>query len=278
MNKKQPIKDIKLVVISHFYNEEFLLPYWLRYHTKLFDYGVLIDYDSTDDSISIIKNLAPHWEIRRSRNRVWDFIEADKEIMEIEKEFDCWKIVLNTTEFIIHENLKEYLNDFQSNHSELLGVRTNGIIMVDSLEDKNKTLNSEQHLIFQRHYGYLESDYAPITQVNPLHRSRFLHQANCGRYTLGRHNTEHYSIIDQNLFLLWFGFSPFQYIKSRKLSFKNRMSERNISMQAGMQHMWNESEIEENFIRESRRSYNLVEELPNYKKILDKINSKYPDL
>src|SRR6516164_5807036 len=52
-----------LTLISHFWNEEFLLPYWLRHHLPLFDHGVLIDYTSTDRSVEIIHELAPHWEV-----------------------------------------------------------------------------------------------------------------------------------------------------------------------------------------------------------------------
>lgn len=263
---------MKLTVISHFYNEEFLLPYWLTYHTKIFDHGILVNYSSTDNSIEIIKKLAPQWEIRDSRNSVWDFIEADRELMDIEREVNGWKIVLNTTEFIIHDNLRTYLIEFKKVNPDLWGIRTNGIVMVDKLEDRYKKLSGE-HLIFQRNYGYLESDYAPISQANPLHRSRFLHHAPDGRYTLGRHQTQYPSFIEKGLFLLWFGFCPFEYLKARKLSFRKRISARNISICAGLQHTWNEEQLEDAFKKESKRSYELLERIPEYKEILGKIKN-----
>src|SRR6476620_3083168 len=144
-----------VTVITHFYNEEFLLPYWLKHHVELFDHGIMIDYDSTDDSVSIIKKLAPHWEIRRSRNRVWDFKDCDIEIMDVEREIKGWKMVLNITEFILHYNLNEYIQDFETNYSNLIGVRTTGIIMVDHISDRYNKITNE-NLIFQKHYGYLE--------------------------------------------------------------------------------------------------------------------------
>jgi hypothetical protein len=268
---------MKLTVISHFYNEAFLLPYWLSYHTKLFDHGILVNYDSTDNSVDIIKKLAPHWEVRNSKNRVWDFIEADQEVMDIEREVDGWKIVLNTTEFILHNNLKAYLHDFKKRNPELLGVRTNGIVMVDKLEDRYKKMG-EEHLIYQKKYGYLESDYAPITPANPLHRSRFIHHAPNGKYTLGRHQTSYPSFIDKKLFLLWFGFCPFEYLKARKLSFKNRLSARNINIGAGLQHTWDEEQLEAAFIKESSRSYNLLEKVPEYKEALNQIKHDFNEL
>ena len=76
-----------LTLISHFWNEEFLLPYWLRHHYPLFDHGVLLDYASTDQSVEIIRALAPRWEVRPSRNQWFDARDADAEVMEVEREF-----------------------------------------------------------------------------------------------------------------------------------------------------------------------------------------------
>ena len=43
-------------IISHFYNEEYLLPWWLNHHKKYFDYGLMIDYNSPDISVEVIKD------------------------------------------------------------------------------------------------------------------------------------------------------------------------------------------------------------------------------
>ena len=45
------------LVISHFFDEEFMLPWWLRHHRELFDHGILIDYASTDRSVEICREL-----------------------------------------------------------------------------------------------------------------------------------------------------------------------------------------------------------------------------
>ena len=34
---------VRRVVISHFFNEAYLLPWWLKHHREIFDHGVLID-------------------------------------------------------------------------------------------------------------------------------------------------------------------------------------------------------------------------------------------
>ncbi|MCA3390648.1 MAG: glycosyltransferase family 2 protein, partial [Roseomonas sp.] len=37
-------------VICHFFNEAYLLPWWLKHHVPIFDHGVMIDHGSTDGS------------------------------------------------------------------------------------------------------------------------------------------------------------------------------------------------------------------------------------
>ena len=37
---------MKSTIIAHFFNEEYLLPWWLNHHKKIFDYGILFDYSS----------------------------------------------------------------------------------------------------------------------------------------------------------------------------------------------------------------------------------------
>ena len=58
----------KLTVISHIYNEEYLLPFWLQYHSKIFNDGIIIDYYSTDNSINIINKICPNWKIIKTKN------------------------------------------------------------------------------------------------------------------------------------------------------------------------------------------------------------------
>ena len=75
---------MKKTIISHFYNEEYLLPFWLKHHSKMFDHGILIDYNSTDRSVDIIREICPTWEIIDSRNELFDAVLIDKEVEDIE--------------------------------------------------------------------------------------------------------------------------------------------------------------------------------------------------
>ena len=92
-------------VIAQFYNEEYLLPWWLRHHTHYFSHGILINRNSTDRSVDICRQLAPHWELRNARVNIFDAAENDQEIMEVESGVSGWKIVLNITEFFCCRNM-----------------------------------------------------------------------------------------------------------------------------------------------------------------------------
>ena len=131
---------MKVVLISHFFNEEFLLPHWIQHHVKMFDHGVMINYGSTDRSVKIIKELAPHWEIRQTRNQFFDAPLVDQEVMSIEREFRCcWKMALNTTEFLVMPglDLKRTLRRFMAIYPYSFALCAHGMQMIDRPEDMN---------------------------------------------------------------------------------------------------------------------------------------------
>ena len=119
------------LVISHFFNEEYLLPYWLKHHREIFDHGILIDYHSTDRSVDICKELVPDWEIVTSEHQVFSAIMCDFEVMQHEKRYpDAWKLALNTSEFLVGEHIDAVLN-WMENNDRIAGIIP-AAIMVDT--------------------------------------------------------------------------------------------------------------------------------------------------
>lgn len=88
-------------IITHFYNEEYLLPWWLNHHKKYFDQGILIDYHSTDRSVEIIKEICPNWHVVPSRFLQFDAHHLDWEIMWYERQVSGWRISIPVTEFLV---------------------------------------------------------------------------------------------------------------------------------------------------------------------------------
>lgn len=221
---------MKLTLISHFYNEEFLLPYWIDHYINMVDEAIMVDYASNDSSIDVIRSLAPHWKIIKSRNQYFDTEEIDKEIMDIESSINGWKMTLNTTEFLLKRNLKEYLWEFEKIAPGFGAISTNGVWMVDDEYNKNQVLDNRP-LVLQKNRGFFEKDKLPFFihpktafYLNEPSRSRLIHNKKHGCYHPGRHKYDipHYS--DENLLLLWFGYSPYSYIKQRKLNIYKKKS------------------------------------------------------
>jgi hypothetical protein len=201
----------RLTVICHFRNEEVYLPYWLRHHARLFDHGILLDYGSTDRSREIIRELAPSWEVRPSRNAQFHALSVDAEVMDAERGVAGWKMCLNATEFLIHHDLRDYLSAFEARHPGAPGVVTTGFVIQDAPGQLDAPLTGAP-LWEQRHFGCPEPD--PGHNGLTL-RCRLLHQASHGAYGPGRHSNGVSGISDPPLYLFWYGWCPL-WLKQRR--------------------------------------------------------------
>jgi len=148
------VKDLQNMstVVCHFHNEEHLLPWWLEHHKRIFDHGIMIDYHSTDRSMEIIREICPDWEIRYTRNKFFDSVPVDEEVMNIEKVLGGWRMALNVTEFL-YGNV-DRLGHFGEPTQFYIG----NYVFVD-MEDPSKgnTLLDHRHPLHkQRYWGYDE--------------------------------------------------------------------------------------------------------------------------
>jgi len=235
-------------IIAHFYNEEYLLPFWLKHHKKYFDYGILVDYNSTDNSVSIINEICPNWKVVQSKNDTFNASKCDLEIMEIEKGVHGFRICLNITEFLIgnYQILEQHEN-------------TDTVFLIPSyvmVDDKNQMYTEvNENLVLERTNG------VDLKKGNNfgIRRARCLSNFNVN-YPLGRHfeqyNTDEFRI-------LWYGaYSPFndKTIK-RKLQIQTKIPESDKLQKLGYQHIITETELISNFEYYQTQSENLYEEI-----------------
>ena len=104
----------KTTCLTNIYNEEYLLPFWLHHHKDMFDDIIIVDYRSTDNSVEICKKICPNCKIITTRNESFDAENIDKEFMDLEKDIEGIKIVLNTTEFLFCEKpIKDIFNSYE---------------------------------------------------------------------------------------------------------------------------------------------------------------------
>jgi hypothetical protein len=175
---------MKKTVICHFYNEEFLLPWWLMHHKAIFDHGIMIDYASDDRSCEIIRELCPSWEIHPSRNEYFDGDKIDEEVMDIERELTGWRATLNVTEFLYGNT--DHLDDRSEDTQYLI---TNYVFVDMQDPDKGSTeLSHNTPLYEQRYWGYWDNandgHELPAGTLSRMNRS--IHNFPV-KYTGGRH-------------------------------------------------------------------------------------------
>ena len=140
---------MKKTVLGIFYNEEWLLPFWLKHHREIFDHGIMIDYRSTDRSVEIIRELCPTWEIHTSRNDTFDANGVDNELKDYERPLEGWRVSLNIPEFVF------------GNYDRLDDDPTHRNIYIQQYSftdmerrDEPYYLNSDLPLYKQRWWGY----------------------------------------------------------------------------------------------------------------------------
>lgn len=218
---------MRRTVISHFYNEAYLLPWWLKHHRQIFDHGVLIDYASTDDSVAICRDLVPGWEVVQSENKHFSALMCDFEVMKHEQRFAAdWKIALNTTEFLVAPNLTA-LEQLLIKH-DLTGIRMPGAIMVDTELDIEP--RAALALVDQKYMGVWEKGFdfkaAKIPGLTFPTRNRLYHRYAIGAYQPGRHASHLPGLCDGSAefgSIWWYAFSPWNdAFKNRKLGVGQR--------------------------------------------------------
>jgi len=256
-------------VLCHFYNEEYLLPWWLNHHKNLFEDGIMVNRGSTDRSVEIIREIVPHWKIIDSFSNSFDSALCDLEMSWLEKDLKGWKIVLNVTEFLALTN-GVTLKNIEQAFDELgkyRGIFFSGYIMVDN--DPLTLPVYDTPLINQKYFGLSEMllspkiadqlKYAPLPQ-----RARLYHCASIGNYTPGRHGSHLPDTVraQEGASILWYGFSPWNEMAiKRKLQIKNTMSEGDIKVNWGIQHLQSLEDLEKKKLYFESLSINLKDKL-----------------
>lgn len=212
---------MKRTIITHFYNEEYLLPWFLEYHKQHFDDGILIDYHSTDRSVEICKDICPNWKVFTSGNKDFGAYMLDQEVMHYEKQFEGWRIALNVTEFLVG-NLDKLMHDRKEATQYLIPA----ISFFDW--DPEGSLDQSKSLWEQKTKGI---SYKTDFQTR---RARSLHNVVNVQYPLGRH-FEKYDCEDALIFHYANCISSPEMVK-RRLQIQERIPEGDKRMNLGHQH------------------------------------------
>jgi hypothetical protein len=218
---------MKTTLITHIFNEEYLLPFWLEHHKPMFDDLFVIDYRSTDKSRDICQSIWPGCKIITTRNAYFDCIQIDREVMDIENSIDGIKMVLNTTEFLFSDT--PIKNLFVENHAYKVKITT-------PYSEKNYEIKTTHELI----KNLLNEDINCI--FDRAHR--VLHNYSNGKYAVGRHGSYHPSSELTNVHLVWMGFYPMnEKLLARKLQIQQNIPQHDKDNKAGFQHLFSRDQI-----------------------------------
>lgn len=236
---------MRKTILTHFYNEEYLLPWWLKHHKDQFDWGVCINYGSTDNSVEIIKDICPKWVVVDSINDLFDARLCDEEVKKYEKQIPGWKVTLNVTEFLVGNF--SILNDTPD--QELI-VPCH--VMVDLDSDNPPLVNLP--LIEQKHFGIHYKQ-----ETKPLRRPRCIHNKLEVNYPLGRHY-ENYNC--EELQICWYGWSPYTAsMVKRKLQIQNKIPDSDKAQGFGREHVTSLDQLFTNYVSLKHLSKDLSKDL-----------------
>ena len=220
---------LKTTLITHIFNEEYLLPFWLNHHKYIFDDLIVINYHSTDNSIHICKSIWPDCKIITSRNNDFDAICVDSECMDIEDSIDGIKMILNITEFLICDKPIKTL--FHNNIENVMyGITSYSPCSQNNYEVKN---NCEL-------FGNLLNPDVKYYADSPHYRA--MHNFPNGGYGAGRHfsNLYHYITIQTvNVYIVKFSYYPMNdKLLKRKIQIGQNVPQSDIDKGLGTHHLF----------------------------------------
>jgi len=249
-------------VICHVRNEKYLLNWWLQHHKDKFDHGIIVDYHSTDDSMDLVKQITPKWQVVKSVNKDFNAANCDIEVMNIERSIQqqypyAWMIALNVTEFLIG-NTKRLLSAYKSQKPVRMQKLIPCDVMIDTEEQKFTEPNPNLSLVKQRSFG-MPCDYSEDTIYNAYAGSRDfqsiednvmydnrkmrsmhnfpLNYFDTSVWRAGRH---YWGTPCEDFRILWYGYSPFtEGLIQRKLAIQTQIPEADKAVGNGGQHLLN---------------------------------------
>jgi len=232
---------VNLTCISHVWNEQDLIGFWLAHHVPIFDRIIIIDHGSTDLTIPIVNLLAPNAIIVNSKLTDFNAHLNDQEVMEVERKYyepPQATFVLNTTEFIWAKDLRQKVNKHLSTPDTAIGVGS--IIMVDSPDSMYP-------------HGFVD-------EYPGIRRKRYFHNSACGEYGLGRHACFLPRVFDvDDIYIKYMAFSPWPLVAKRKLAIQQRIPQSDKDMGAGKEHILTPESLEARYREYLDKSYRLID-------------------
>jgi glycosyltransferase involved in cell wall biosynthesis len=232
------------------YNEEKIMPFFLNYYSGFCSKITIFDNYSTDGTIEIIKKFAETFPIDLI---MYDTNNTLNDSVYLEIKNNCWKkseadyvIVVDSDEFIYHENIKKFLLD---NPKPI--YKPKGYDMVSDTFPKGTD-------ILQIKTGRYSCNYSKLALFSPKHVQEI-------NYNLGCH-TANPTLIgycnevleEQELKLLHYKNLSFDYRINKHQEYVKRFSDFNKNTGSGIHYFFDENQQREEFLNLKNDAINIV--------------------
>jgi len=250
---------MKKTLLCHFYNEQWMLPWFLNHHKEIFDHGIMIDYHSTDHSVDIIKEICPTWDVVTSRNPDFQADNIDTEVSDIEKNIEGWRICLNVTEQMIGNY--SILDDDPTPRQFLIP----SIFMID-VEQQTANPDFPLYEQYTKGFSFKDSDKDFLERrARSIHNVPYQYPTQSTRECMapGRHFNGYTT--DQ-LVTLYYGWAPFDSNQlARKTQIQTQIPDIDRQRGWGFHHITDQEKLIERLKTEwTPRARDLTEELEYY--------------
>lgn len=236
----------------------------------MFDDAILIDWASTDDSVGIIRELAPHWKVIPSKHVWFSAANADGEIMEHERTVDGWKMALCTTEFLLVDDLESHCQLLERENK--MGFVAFGRAICDTFKTMNDPVFFDRPILRQKFWGAAHHDLF-------IRKDRMMHRWPDGNYSGGRHSTLHdhsQLLMCWETFIAWLALAPYnKETKERKLQIQKKVPESSIVIGDSHHHVMTPEKLEEKFRYSAEQVYNLLEQEEQYRQRIEHLPARY---
>ena len=224
------METLNTTLISHIFNEEYLLPFWLNHHKDMFDKIIIIDYNSTDNSIEICKTICPECQIIKSRNNCFEADKVDIEVMDIENTLQGIKMVLNTTEFLFCETpVKDLFFDNKKPISYAVNAVTPYSLYLYNINNNYELFTNLFNDDVVYHYD---------------RGVRQIHNFSNGNYGIGRHQTKNMSLYTSKAHIIWMGYYPMNdKLLKRKLQIHQNIPQIDKDRGRGAEHLYSKEKM-----------------------------------
>jgi glycosyltransferase involved in cell wall biosynthesis len=221
---------MKIHLYAVAWNEEFMMPFFMRHYAKFCEKIIIYDNESTDGTAEIVEKMGGEIRTWSSNNKLDDsmYLEIKNNAYKKSRGSADWVIVCDSDEFIYHPNLVNLLSEYKS-----MGInfpKTEGYEMIP-----NCFIEKDCDLVDNYKYGsrYVNLDKRAIFNPNlEIKYGPGCHSSNTPELAVQSENADikilHYKYLNPNYLIL------------RHKLLGSRLSDSNIQHNWGVQYTWNE--------------------------------------